>query len=184
MREAVSASMPPYPPTIPHMSLRSTPGSGKQATLDVTRARRGCRCYARIGAFDSNPLIVGHLADTRERVWVLNNSICPADRVAGSCGEETAMAEVIQGVFPGGEGPDGTLPGVSAVAALNLSPKPGDATWSCPSSSPAHTPPSNASTSTPRTPSVARAPGSSPASPRSLGSTSPTVSPRESPAPP
>jgi predicted amidohydrolase len=36
------------------------------------------------------------------------------------------MAEVIQGVFPGGEGPDGTLPGVSAVAALNLSPKPGD----------------------------------------------------------
>jgi predicted amidohydrolase len=37
------------------------------------------------------------------------------------------MAEVIQGVFPGGEGPDGTLPGVSAVAALNLSPKPGDA---------------------------------------------------------
>src|SRR5215212_6756006 len=126
MREAVSASMPPYPPTIPHMSLRSTPGSGKQATLDVTRARRGCRCYARIGAFDSNPLIVGHLADTRERVWVLNNSICPADGVAGSCGEETAMAEVIQGVFPGGEGQDGTLPGVSAVAALNLSPKPGD----------------------------------------------------------
>jgi hypothetical protein len=36
------------------------------------------------------------------------------------------MAEVIQGVFPGGEGPDGTLPGVSAVAALDLSPKPGD----------------------------------------------------------
>ncbi len=36
------------------------------------------------------------------------------------------MAEVIQGVFPGGEGPDGTLPGVSAVAALNLSPEPGD----------------------------------------------------------
>src|SRR5215207_1857231 len=36
------------------------------------------------------------------------------------------MAEVIQGVFPGGEGPDGALPGVSAVAALNLSPKPGD----------------------------------------------------------
>jgi 5-aminopentanamidase len=37
------------------------------------------------------------------------------------------MAEVIQGVFPGGEGSDGTLPVVSAVAALNLSPKPGDA---------------------------------------------------------
>ena len=36
------------------------------------------------------------------------------------------MAEVIQGVFPGGEGPEGALPGVSAVAALNLSPKPGD----------------------------------------------------------
>lgn len=36
------------------------------------------------------------------------------------------MAEVIQGVFPGGEGLDGALPGVSAVAALNLSPKPGD----------------------------------------------------------
>ena len=36
------------------------------------------------------------------------------------------MAEVIQGVFPGGEGPDGALPGVSAVAALNLSPRPGD----------------------------------------------------------
>jgi 5-aminopentanamidase len=36
------------------------------------------------------------------------------------------MAEVIQGVFPGGDGPDGALPGVSAVAALNLSPKPGD----------------------------------------------------------
>ena len=36
------------------------------------------------------------------------------------------MAEVIQGVFPGGEGPDGALPGASAVAALNLSPKPGD----------------------------------------------------------
>jgi predicted amidohydrolase len=36
------------------------------------------------------------------------------------------MAEVIQGVFPGSEGLDGALPGVSAVAALNLSPKPGD----------------------------------------------------------
>ena len=36
------------------------------------------------------------------------------------------MAEVIQGVFPGGDGPDGALPGVPAVAALNLSPKPGD----------------------------------------------------------
>jgi predicted amidohydrolase len=36
------------------------------------------------------------------------------------------MAEVIQGVFPGGEGPDGALPGGSAVAALNLSPGPGD----------------------------------------------------------
>src|SRR5215213_9102215 len=36
------------------------------------------------------------------------------------------MAEVIKGVFPGGEGPDGALPGISAVAALNLSPKPGD----------------------------------------------------------
>jgi 5-aminopentanamidase len=36
------------------------------------------------------------------------------------------MAEIIQGVFPGGDGPDGVLPGVSAVAALNLSPEPGD----------------------------------------------------------
>ena len=36
------------------------------------------------------------------------------------------MAEVIQGIFPGSEGPDGALPGVSAVAALNLSPEPGD----------------------------------------------------------
>ena len=36
------------------------------------------------------------------------------------------MAEVIQGVFPGSEGLDGALPGVSSVAALNLSPKPGD----------------------------------------------------------
>ena len=36
------------------------------------------------------------------------------------------MAEVIQGVFPGGEAPDGALPCASAVAALNLSPKPGD----------------------------------------------------------
>lgn len=36
------------------------------------------------------------------------------------------MAEVIQGVFPGGEGRDSVLPGVSAVAALNLGPKPGD----------------------------------------------------------
>jgi len=34
------------------------------------------------------------------------------------------MAEVIQGVFPGGEGLDGALPG--AVAALNLGPQPGD----------------------------------------------------------
>lgn len=36
------------------------------------------------------------------------------------------MAEVIQGVFPGGEGPDGALPGACAVAALNLGPEPGD----------------------------------------------------------
>ena len=36
------------------------------------------------------------------------------------------MAEVIQGVFPGGEGPDGALPVASAVAALNLGPEPGD----------------------------------------------------------
>src|SRR4051794_4798638 len=36
------------------------------------------------------------------------------------------MAEVIQGVFPGGDGPDGALPGACAVAALNLNPKPGD----------------------------------------------------------
>lgn len=36
------------------------------------------------------------------------------------------MAEVIQGVFPGGEGPDSALPGACAVAALNLSPVPGD----------------------------------------------------------
>jgi 5-aminopentanamidase len=36
------------------------------------------------------------------------------------------MAEIIQWVFPGGDGPDGVLPGVSAVAALNLSPEPGD----------------------------------------------------------
>ena len=37
------------------------------------------------------------------------------------------MAEVIQGVFPAGEGPDGALPVASAVAALNLGPEPGDA---------------------------------------------------------
>jgi hypothetical protein len=44
------------------------------------------------------------------------------------------MAEVIQGVFPGGDGPDGAPTGASAVAALNLSPKPGDpgATYSWP----------------------------------------------------
>jgi predicted amidohydrolase len=36
------------------------------------------------------------------------------------------MAEVIQGVFPGSEGPDGTLSVASAVAALNLGPEPGD----------------------------------------------------------
>ena len=36
------------------------------------------------------------------------------------------MAEVIQGVFPGGEGYGGALAGTSAVAALNLSPEPGD----------------------------------------------------------
>ena len=36
------------------------------------------------------------------------------------------MAEVIQGVFPGGDGPDGALPSLCDVAALNLSPKPGD----------------------------------------------------------
>ena len=36
------------------------------------------------------------------------------------------MAEVIQGVFPGGDGHDGALAGASAVAALNLSPEPGD----------------------------------------------------------
>ena len=36
------------------------------------------------------------------------------------------MAEVIQGVFPGSEVPGGALPGVSSVAALTLSPKPGD----------------------------------------------------------
>lgn len=36
------------------------------------------------------------------------------------------MAEVIQGVFPGGEGPDNALPGACAVAALNLNPEPGD----------------------------------------------------------
>jgi hypothetical protein len=42
------------------------------------------------------------------------------------------MAEVIQGVFPRGEGPDGALPGVSAVAALNLSPEIRRATSSWP----------------------------------------------------
>jgi hypothetical protein len=42
------------------------------------------------------------------------------------------MAEVIQGIFPGGEGPDGALPGVSAVAALNLSPEIRRATSSWP----------------------------------------------------
>ena len=36
------------------------------------------------------------------------------------------MAEVIQGVFPGSEGPDGALSVASAVAALNLGPVPGD----------------------------------------------------------
>jgi predicted amidohydrolase len=36
------------------------------------------------------------------------------------------MAEVIKGIFPGSEGLDGALPGVSSVAALNLSPEPGD----------------------------------------------------------
>lgn len=39
---------------------------------------------------------------------------------------EAEMAEVIQGIFPGGEGPDSALPAASAVAALNLSPVPGD----------------------------------------------------------
>jgi hypothetical protein len=56
----------------------------------------------------------------------------PADRGVGPCGEEATMAEVIQGVFPGGEGPDGALPGVSAVAALNLSPEIRRATSSWP----------------------------------------------------
>ena len=36
------------------------------------------------------------------------------------------MAEVIQGVFPGGEEHDGALAATSAIAALNLSPEPGD----------------------------------------------------------
>ena len=36
------------------------------------------------------------------------------------------MAEVIQGVFPGGEEHGGALAGTSAIAALNLSPEPGD----------------------------------------------------------
>ncbi|HEX6710274.1 MAG TPA: carbon-nitrogen hydrolase family protein [Rubrobacter sp.] len=36
------------------------------------------------------------------------------------------MAEVIQGVFPGGEEHGGGLAGTSAIAALNLSPEPGD----------------------------------------------------------
>jgi hypothetical protein len=58
----------------------------------------------------------------------------PIPRLVGSCREEAAMAEVIQGVFPGGDGPDGAPTGASAVAALNLSPKPGDpgATYSWP----------------------------------------------------
>jgi hypothetical protein len=50
----------------------------------------------------------------------------PIQRLVGSCREEAAMAEVIQGVFPGGDGPDGAPTGASAVAALNLSPKLGD----------------------------------------------------------
>jgi 5-aminopentanamidase len=36
------------------------------------------------------------------------------------------LAEVIQGVFPAGEGHGGALAGTSAIAALNLSPEPGD----------------------------------------------------------
>jgi 5-aminopentanamidase len=36
------------------------------------------------------------------------------------------LAEVIQGVFPGGEGHGGALAGTSAIAALNLSPEPDD----------------------------------------------------------
>jgi hypothetical protein len=110
------------------------------------------------------------------------------------------MAEDVQGL-PGGEGPDGALPGVSAVAALNLSPKPGDPEGNLllaekeiaaalvlepslryvvfPSSSPARTRPWSPSTMMRKTPNVARAPGSSQASPGSLGSTSPTVFPKE-----
>src|SRR5215213_5074013 len=69
MREAVSGSMPPYPPTIPHMSLHSTPGSGTLATVDVTPGRKGCRCYSRTGTFRPYPLIFSHLADlARARV--------------------------------------------------------------------------------------------------------------------
>jgi 5-aminopentanamidase len=40
--------------------------------------------------------------------------------------EEAGLAEVIQGVFPGGEEHGGALAGISAIAALNLSPEPGD----------------------------------------------------------
>src|SRR5215212_897578 len=39
MREADSESMPPYPPMIPHISLRSLPGSGRQTRIDVTRGQ-------------------------------------------------------------------------------------------------------------------------------------------------
>ena len=36
------------------------------------------------------------------------------------------MAEVIQGVFPGGEGPDGALPAPLPWPRSTLSPEPGD----------------------------------------------------------
>src|SRR5215203_4517968 len=39
IRETVSESMPPYPPIIPHISLRSDPGSGR--SIDVA-PRMGC----------------------------------------------------------------------------------------------------------------------------------------------
>src|SRR5918995_3312844 len=48
MREADSGSMPPYPPMIPHISLRSPPGSGRQTRIDVTRGQDACLSCRRL----------------------------------------------------------------------------------------------------------------------------------------
>jgi hypothetical protein len=116
------------------------------------------------------------------------------------------MAEVIQGVFPGSEGLDGALPGVSSVAALNLSPKPGDPEYNLLLAE------GEIRTALVIEPSLRyvvlpelftcaysalesvylcaedaegeRAPGSSPPLPGNSGYTSPMASPKESPGPP